>query len=165
MEIRIGDFGLATQLKNPTERRRSVCGTPNYIAPEVLNGKDGHSFEVDIWALGVIIYILLVGRAPFETRDLSETYKKIERGSYGFPRYVRISESGKDLISKCLQTDPSKRINLNVILDHDFFQEGYPEVMPVSSLTIPPSISYSKAYSQSSTELNGRESSRFQYFY
>jgi len=54
MEIKIGDFGLATKLEFPGERKRTICGTPNYIAPEVLEGK-GHSYEVDIWSLGVIM--------------------------------------------------------------------------------------------------------------
>ena len=67
MEIKLGDFGLATKLEFDGERKRTICGTPNYIAPEVLEGKGGHSYEVDIWSLGVIIYTLLVGKPPFET--------------------------------------------------------------------------------------------------
>ena len=54
LEIKIGDFGLATKLEFPGERKRTICGTPNYIAPEVLEGK-GHSYEVDVWSLGVIM--------------------------------------------------------------------------------------------------------------
>mmetsp|Transcript_31604 Transcript_31604/g.30916 ORF Transcript_31604/g.30916 Transcript_31604/m.30916 type:complete len:115 (+) Transcript_31604:280-624(+) len=67
MEIKLGDFGLATKLEFDGERKRTICGTPNYIAPEVLEGKGGHSYEVDIWSLGVIIYTLIVGKPPFET--------------------------------------------------------------------------------------------------
>ena len=52
-----------------------MCGTPNYIAPEVLTSKNGHSFEVDIWSIGVIMYTLLVGKPPFQTNDVEETYK------------------------------------------------------------------------------------------
>lgn len=146
MELKLGDFGLAAKLNNPTDRRKSVWGTPNYIAPEVLANKTGHSFEVDIWALGVIAYTLLIGRAPFETRDLNETYMKIQRASYSFPKHVTLAESSRDLISKCLQPDPSKRIKLDKILNHDFFKEGYPELMQVSTLTIPPSIAYTENY-------------------
>jgi len=54
LQVKIGDFGLATKLEFPGERKRTICGTPNYIAPEVLEGK-GHSYEVDIWSLGVIM--------------------------------------------------------------------------------------------------------------
>ena len=56
MEIKLGDFGLATRLDFEGEKKKTICGTPNYIAPEILEGKVGHSYEVDIWSLGVIMY-------------------------------------------------------------------------------------------------------------
>ena len=77
MEIKLGDFGLATKLDFDGERKRTICGTPNYIAPEVLEGKNGHSYEVDIWSLGVIIYTLIIGKPPFETSNVKSTYEKI----------------------------------------------------------------------------------------
>lgn len=55
MEIKLGDFGLATKLEFDGEKKRTICGTPNYIAPEILDGKCGHSYEVDVWSLGVIM--------------------------------------------------------------------------------------------------------------
>lgn len=67
MEVKLGDFGLASKLDFDGEKKRTICGTPNYIAPEVLEGKAGHSYEVDIWSLGVIIYTLIIGKPPFET--------------------------------------------------------------------------------------------------
>ena len=85
MELKVGDFGLATKLEFDGERKRTVCGTPNYIAPEILEGKTGHSFEVDIWSLGVIIYTLIIGKPPFETNNVKETYKKIKNDNYSFP--------------------------------------------------------------------------------
>ena len=60
LELKVGDFGLATKLDYVGERKRSICGTPNYIAPEIIDGKSGHSYEVDIWSMGVIIYTLLI---------------------------------------------------------------------------------------------------------
>ena len=60
MELKIGDFGLATRIEFDGERKRTVCGTPNYIAPEILEGKQGHSYEVDIWSIGVILYYYLL---------------------------------------------------------------------------------------------------------
>lgn len=70
MKIKIGDFGLASRLEFEGEKRRTICGTPNYIAPEVLEGKSGHSFEVDVWSLGVVLYTLVIGKPPFETNDV-----------------------------------------------------------------------------------------------
>ena len=92
MEIKVGDFGLATKLDFDGERKRTICGTPNYIAPEVLEGKGGHSYEVDIWSLGVIIYTLIIGKPPFETTDVKATYKRIKENNYSFPEHVPISD-------------------------------------------------------------------------
>lgn len=135
MELRVGDFGLAAQVSKKKPRRTSICGTPNYVAPEVLNQIDGHSFEADIWALGVIVYTLLVGRAPFETRTLSDTYRKIQNGNYCFPKHVSLSKASKKFVNDLLQTDPNKRLKLDNIMKHDFFKSEYPELMPVSTLT------------------------------
>jgi len=77
MELKLGDFGLATKLEFDGEKKRTICGTPNYIAPEILDGKIGHSYEVDTWSLGVVIYTLIIGKPPFETPDVKSTYKKI----------------------------------------------------------------------------------------
>ena len=99
MEIKVGDFGLATKLEFDGERKRTVCGTPNYIAPEILEGKTGHSYEVDIWSLGVIMYTLIIGKPPFETNNVKETYKRIKMGNYSFPENAVISEPAKDYIS------------------------------------------------------------------
>merc|ERR1712088_717777 len=84
MEIKLGDFGLATKVDYEGERKRTLCGTPNYIAPEVLT-KKGHGFEVDIWSTGCIMYTLLVGKPPFETNSLKETYSRIKKNEYIIP--------------------------------------------------------------------------------
>ena len=65
MKIKIGDFGLSAKIENG-ERMKTLCGTPNYIAPEILL-KSGHTYPVDIWSLGVIIYTLLIGKPPYES--------------------------------------------------------------------------------------------------
>jgi len=77
MQLRLGDFGLATQLIDKTKLKWTVCGTPNYIAPEILSNKGGYGFEVDIWAVGIILYAMIFGRPPFETKDVKSTYWKI----------------------------------------------------------------------------------------
>lgn len=103
MCIKVGDFGLATHLTHPEERRKTICGTPNYIAPEILEGKSGHSFEVDVWSTGVILYTLLVGKPPFESKDVKSTYKRILANSYAFPDHTPVSSDAKNLIRKMLQ--------------------------------------------------------------
>lgn len=76
MNVKVGDFGLAALIESPGERKKTICGTPNYIAPEVLFDQDnGHSFEVDTWSIGVILYTLVVGKPPFQTKDVKAIYK------------------------------------------------------------------------------------------
>jgi polo-like kinase 1 len=148
MEIKIGDFGLATKLEFDGEKKRTICGTPNYIAPEILDGKIGHSYEVDVWSLGVIIYTLLVGKPPFETPDVKATYKKIKMCSYSFPDHVPLSDPAKALITKILNLEPSKRPTLDEIMQHPFLNHGgtIPKLLPVSTIACPPSASYIKQF-------------------
>lgn len=98
MEVKIGDFGLATKLEFEGDKKRTICGTPNYIAPEILEGKSGHSYEVDVWSLGVIIYTLLFGKPPYETADVKATYQKIKKNHYSFPEHIKVSKQAKELI-------------------------------------------------------------------
>ena len=114
--------------------RRTICGTPNYIAPEILSGKAGHSFEVDIWAYGVIMYTLLVGKPPFETTDVKLTYRKIKANSYTFPDRV-VGRDARDLISRILHPKPDNRPTLKLIRSHKFFNKGgIPKSIPTSAL-------------------------------
>jgi polo-like kinase 1 len=148
MELKVGDFGLATKLEFEGERKRTVCGTPNYIAPEILDGKTGHSYEVDIWSLGVICYTLIIGKPPFETQDVKTTYKKIKMNNYTFPEGAVISDAAKGLITEILNTEPCKRPNLDEILAHDFFNQGtsIPKLLPTSTLACTPSLSYIRQF-------------------
>jgi polo-like kinase 1 len=142
MEVKIGDFGLANYIRE-NERRYTICGTPNYIAPEILGSKvKGHSFEVDIWAIGVITYTLLVGRPPFETDSVKKTYTKINKGEFDFPNHVLISEEGKDFICKILIVDPEKRMTINDIKNHPFFLKQNIPNLPEDCFTDPPSKQY-----------------------
>lgn len=119
------------------ERKRTVCGTPNYIAPEVLDTKVGHSYEVDVWSFGVIIYAMLVGKPPFETTEINKTYKRISANDWSFPSNVDLSVNAKDLITKILKTDPRSRPTVDEILDHDFFQkQQIPKLLPASTLAV-----------------------------
>jgi polo-like kinase 1 len=144
MELKLGDFGLAAKVEYDGERKRTICGTPNYIAPEVLDGKSGHSFEVDIWSLGVVLYTLLVGKPPFETSDVRTTYKRIKMNAYSFPEHLPLSSTAKSLITRILNSDPEKRPTLEDIRSHEFFCPGYtiPKTLPPSTLAVPPCKNY-----------------------
>lgn len=124
MNIKIGDFGLAALLKDPEERKKTMCGTPNYIAPEILyegNG-NGHSFEVDIWSVGVILYTLLSGKPPFQTSSVPAIYEKIRKNDYTIPEYVH--PDAADLIRSILTPNPSERPSLVEIMNHPWFTAG-----------------------------------------
>lgn len=134
MNVKVGDFGLAALIENPGDRKKTVCGTPNYIAPEVLfDPGNGHSFEVDIWSIGVILYTLVVGKPPFQNKEIKAIYKRIRDNLYEFPAEINISNDCKSLISAMLTKDPAQRPTLREVLEHPFFTEG---LMPAS---IPPS--------------------------
>ena len=125
MQVKIGDFGLAALLNFPEERKKTVCGTPNYIAPEILYDQgDGHSFEVDIWSVGVILYTLLIGKPPFQTNNVQKIYERIKRNEYEIPLESTISDQARDLIQSILTPDPSERPSLIEIMDHPWFEAG-----------------------------------------
>lgn len=137
MTIKMGDFGLAAKLENENERKKTICGTPNYIAPEVLQGgAGGHSFEVDVWSLGVVMYTLLVGRPPFETSNLKATYKKIATNSYAFPADREdISAEARDLIKLMLNQEPAQRPPIEDIKHHPFLTNSLvPAYVPKASM-------------------------------
>jgi len=150
MEVKVADFGLATKLEFDGERKKTICGTPNYIAPEVLDATlaNGHSYEVDLWSFAVIIYTLLIGKPPFETDNVKTTYKKIKMNAYSFPDSAPISDAAKDLISKILNNDPNKRPKIDEILKHPFINYGgsIPRILPNTTLTIPPSSTYIRQF-------------------
>lgn len=101
--LKLTDFGFAKVVKTYT---LTVCGTPDYLAPETLLNK-GHSISSDYWALGVFIYEMLVGYPPFIGQDTMGTYQKILAGKYSFPKFV--DSNGKQLIKNLLQADLTKR--------------------------------------------------------
>ncbi|KAG0274271.1 Cell cycle serine/threonine-protein kinase cdc5/MSD2 [Linnemannia exigua] len=126
LQVRIGDFGLAAVLLNEGDRKKTICGTPNYIAPEILFDTDnGHSFEVDVWSVGVIMYTLLIGKPPFQTNEVKAIYKKIRDNIYEFPKDVPISEEAKSLIARLLDPKPKSRPSIATVTKHAFFTSGY----------------------------------------
>jgi len=154
MEVKIGDFGLAAQLQHPGDKRHTVCGTPNYIAPEII-GKQGHSYEVDIWALGIILYTILIGYSPFGTTEIVSTYKRIQSGVYEFPKDIHISREAKDLITRILNLNPFKRPTLDQILEHRFISgHSTPALMSPSTFNNIPLEPLVKQYSEPLLSIN-----------
>jgi serine/threonine protein kinase len=137
MNIKVGDLGLATKLESADEIRKTICGTPNYIAPEVIQGDRatrGHSFEVDIWSMGVIMFTCLVGKPPYEAKDVKATYQRIMANAYSFPKNVSISDDAKSLIISMLQSKPKDRPTLHQISSHPFLNAHFiPESLPSSA--------------------------------
>ncbi|CAB3383426.1 Hypothetical predicted protein [Cloeon dipterum] len=137
LQVKLGDFGLATIVEFKGERKKTLCGTPNYIAPEVLN-KVGHSFEVDVWSIGCILYTLLVGRPPFETTSLKETYQRIRNCEYSLSK-AALSPEAVNLIRRMLQSEPKARPTVKQLLDDPFFTSGYmPKELPTTCLSVEP---------------------------
>ncbi|KAI7878012.1 kinase-like protein [Lichtheimia hyalospora FSU 10163] len=128
MDVKIGDFGLSALLVNAQDRKKTVCGTPNYIAPEILFSRSGHDHKVDMWSIGVLMFTLLVGRHPFQQKDVKQIYKKIKQNynepSYEFPSHLNISQDAKDLVKKLLVNKPDQRPSVPEVLKHPFFQNG-----------------------------------------
>ncbi|OCT76043.1 hypothetical protein XELAEV_18031231mg [Xenopus laevis] len=118
--LKLADFGLAIYATGPIF---TVCGTPTYVAPEILSEK-GYGLEVDMWATGVILYILLCGFPPFRSpgRDQEELFQIIQSGEYEFlsPYWDHISEEVKDLISKLLVLNPKIRYSAKCVLQHSW---------------------------------------------
>ncbi|KAM3929778.1 serine/threonine-protein kinase DCLK3 [Leptodactylus fuscus] len=118
--LKLADFGLAVFVSEPIF---TVCGTPTYVAPEILSEK-GYGLEVDMWATGVILYILLCGFPPFRSpeRNHEELFETIQRGEYEFlsPYWDNISEEVKDLIRSLLVLSPQKRYTARCVLQHNW---------------------------------------------
>ncbi|EEA23419.1 Cell cycle serine/threonine-protein kinase cdc5/MSD2 [Talaromyces marneffei ATCC 18224] len=138
MDIKVGDFGLAAMILSEKEakRRQTLCGTPNYIAPEVIDrSKGGHNQKVDIWSLGVICFAMLAGFPPFQSKTQEEIYKKVKNLNYVWPKDNECANDipieAKTLVSSCLNLDEDKRPSADDIVDHEFFNM-YPGCIPRS---------------------------------
>ena len=126
-KIKIADFGLSAKLDYDDERKYTVCGTPNYLSPELLtSASKGHSYEVDIWTIGVCAFAMLTGHPPFETTRTKLTYEHIKNCQYHFPTDIRISTTAKDFIRIILQLNPERRPNAQDVSMHPFLQINKP---------------------------------------
>lgn len=163
MHIKIADFGLATQLKQPNERHVTMCGTPNFISPEVVS-RSSHGLPADVWGLGCMFYTLLVGQPPFDTDAVQATLNRVVMSDYHIPSYI--SFDAKDLIEQLLKKKPDERISLQQVLQHPFlvkFDKGrVPNISEAKHL-----VDYSNARSNYSCDSGviTFSSSKFKYTY
>ncbi|KAM9688723.1 inactive serine/threonine-protein kinase PLK5 [Trichechus inunguis] len=136
MEVKIGDLGLAARVGPGGRCHRVLCGTPNFLAPEVVS-RNGHSCQSDIWALGCVMYLVLTGDPPFTAAPLSEMYQNIREGRY--PEPAHLSPNARSLIARLLAPNPAERPSLDHLLQDDFFTQGFtPAQLPPHSCHSPP---------------------------
>ncbi|TFY77104.1 hypothetical protein EWM64_g6909 [Hericium alpestre] len=126
LNVKIADFGLSNEIKDGDFLKTS-CGSPNYAAPEVIRGGLYTGPEIDVWSCGVILYVMLCGRLPFEDDDVQTLFTKISHGTYHMPSYL--SADAKALINGMLAVDPVKRITVPEILQHPFFTTDLPRYL------------------------------------
>ncbi|XP_034174154.2 calcium/calmodulin-dependent protein kinase II isoform X7 [Osmia lignaria lignaria] len=117
--VKLADFGLAIEVQGEAQAWFGFAGTPGYLSPEVLK-KEPYGKPVDIWACGVILYILLVGYPPFWDEDQHRLYAQIKAGSYDYPspEWDTVTPEAKNLINQMLTVNPSKRITASEALKH-----------------------------------------------
>ncbi|KJH41396.1 kinase domain protein [Dictyocaulus viviparus] len=126
-QARLCDFGLACTVLGPLYR---VCGTPTYCAPEILN-ESGYSYSVDVWSLGIVLHVMLVGFAPFRSTNRIRLFQLITKGKIHFdlPEWRSISYEARNLLNEMLCMNPKQRIAADEILSHSWIKssENHPE--------------------------------------
>ena len=130
-KLKVSDFGLSNVQEvsegnaNPqhvpeAKRLRSVCGTPNYVAPEVLKREGYNGFKSDVWSCGVVLYVMLTGQLPFHGANTQELLQLILTGTYEVPK--DLSPGCLDIIRKMLEVDPEKRLSIGDVTNHPWFK-------------------------------------------
>ncbi|KAG6396372.1 hypothetical protein SASPL_142520 [Salvia splendens] len=123
--IKITDFGLSAlpQHFRADGLLHTTCGSPNYVAPEILSNKGYDGATSDTWSCGVILYVILTGHLPFDDRNLVVLYQKIFKGDTRMPKWL--SSGAKNLIKRILDPNPNTRISMDDIKNHDWFKQDY----------------------------------------
>ena len=140
--VKICDFGASRQLATGEEQMMQQCGTPAYIAPEILKDQGYSGFKVDMWSAGVCLYAMLIGSVPFKAQTMSQLQSLILNGKYDFKFQTHansnkpnnplaasslLSEGVQDLIAKLLTVDPNKRLSAIQALDHPWLKNAQTE--------------------------------------
>lgn len=120
MDVKIADFGLATQLSYTEEKHFTMCGTPNYISPEIAM-RSAHGLEADVWSLGCMLYTFLVGKPPFDTDAVRSTLNRVITAAFDLPDHL--SPEAKDLLQCLLKKNPKERLALTEVFTHPFMSK------------------------------------------
>jgi 5'-AMP-activated protein kinase catalytic alpha subunit len=151
--VKISDFGLANTQKATDSGRvsaslmlKTVCGTPNYVAPEVLMESGYNGFHADMWSSGVILYVMLCGKLPFYDKNMATLFKKIQTGQYDLPAYL--SDGSKSLIKKLMCVDTKERYSTQLVIEDPWFKVGFKEELlkDGSEIAAPTEGEISKAF-------------------
>jgi len=118
--VKIGDFGVS-RLYVEGQVMKEQCGTPAYIAPEILEDKGYKGYAVDIWSAGVVLYSMLYGSVPFKANNMEELHTMIMAGNYTLKEDV--SAEARDLLRGMLEKNPKKRLPVSKILKHEWFKD------------------------------------------
>ncbi|XP_042520197.1 CBL-interacting serine/threonine-protein kinase 23-like [Macadamia integrifolia] len=123
--LKVSDFGLSALPQQVREDGllHTTCGTPNYVAPEVVNNKGYDGAKADLWSCGVILFVLMAGYLPFEDSNLMTLYKKIFKAEFSCPPWF--STSAKKLIKRILDPNPVTRITISQVIENEWFKKGY----------------------------------------
>ncbi|XP_057948691.1 CBL-interacting serine/threonine-protein kinase 23 isoform X2 [Malania oleifera] len=123
--LKVSDFGLSALPQQVREDGllHTTCGTPNYVAPEVINNKGYDGAKADLWSCGVILFVLMAGYLPFEESNLVALYKKIFKADFTCPPWF--SSNAKKLIRRILDPNPSTRITIAEVIENEWFKKGY----------------------------------------
>ncbi|KAE8709089.1 CBL-interacting protein kinase 18 [Hibiscus syriacus] len=126
--LKVSDFGLSalTESRRQDGLLHTTCGTPAYVAPEVINKKGYDGAKADIWSCGVILYVLLAGFLPFHDQNLMEMYKKICRGDFKCPNWL--PPEVRKLLSRILDPNPNQRITTVKLMKNIWFKKGYKKI-------------------------------------
>lgn len=126
--LKVSDFGLSALLESKRQDGllHTTCGTPAYVAPEVINKKGYDGEKADIWSCGVVLFVLLAGYLPFHDSNLMEMYRKISKGEFKCPQWF--PPEVKKLLSRILDPNPFTRITLAKLMENSWFKKGFKQI-------------------------------------